>query len=95
MKTQTEAKRFFAEKVIHQARAEHVPLTDAERRMLSWSESDPDFNADPQQVDDLASQMSDKEFETKIAGLLTRACAAECAADPHSRDAWQQARSVL
>jgi hypothetical protein len=67
--TQSEAKRFFVEKVIRRARTERVFLSDAERGMLSWSESDPDFIADPQLVEQLASEMSDEEYEKKIADL--------------------------
>jgi hypothetical protein len=97
--TQSEAKRFFVERVVKRARDEGVPLSDAERRMLSWSESDPEFTADPQNVvqlaEQLASEMSDEQYEEKIAGLLDRRFAEEVAADPGAKDAWQQALSVL
>jgi uncharacterized protein YhaN len=92
--TQSEAKRFFAEKAIQQARAEGVPMSDAERRMLFWSESDPEVHADPQLVEQLAAEISDPEYEMKIAGLLKRALSAESAVDT-ARDRWKQARSVL
>jgi hypothetical protein len=61
--TQSEAERFFADKIIQRARTESVPLPDAERRMLLWSESDPEFNADPQLVEQLATEISDAEYE--------------------------------
>lgn len=38
--TQTEAKRFFADRVIQQAATEDVRLSRAECEMLLWSESD-------------------------------------------------------
>ena len=93
--TQSEAKRFFVEKVIHRARTERVFLSDAERRMLSWSESDPEFIADPQLVEQLASEMSDEEYEKKIAGLLERQFAEDVAVDPATKGAWRHALSVL
>jgi hypothetical protein len=97
--TQAEAKRFFVDKVVQRARTEAVPLSDAERGMLSWSESDPDFIADPQHVarlvEQLASEMPDEEYEEKVAGLLKRRFAEEVAADPGAQDAWQAALSVL
>lgn len=97
--TQSEAKRFFVEKVIQQARTERVPLSDAERHMLSWSESDPEFTTDPQVLmqlaEQLASEMSDEEYEEKVAGLLSRRFAEEAAAVPDATAAWQQALSVL
>ena len=40
---QWEAKQFFAQRVIAQAEKEGVCLSEAERHMLSWSESDPEF----------------------------------------------------
>jgi hypothetical protein len=93
--TQAEAKRFFAERAVQRARDEGVPLSDAERGMLSWSESDPELTADPQLVKQLASEMPDEEYEEKITGLLNRRFAEEIAADPGAKDAWRHALSVL
>jgi hypothetical protein len=47
VRTQAEAKRFFIGKVMAQAGVEKVVLSDAEQRMLRWSESDPDCVVDP------------------------------------------------
>ena len=58
MNTQSEAKRFFATK-----RTEGVALSEAERRMLYWSESDPEFKADPKLVEQLASELSDEDYD--------------------------------
>jgi hypothetical protein len=93
--TQSEAKRFFADKVIQRARTESVPLSDAERRMLLWSESDPEFKVDPQLVEQLATEMSDAEYDMKVAGLLNRAFLADVTVDPQARDEWKLARLVL
>lgn len=93
--TQAEAKRFFIEKVVQRARHEGVTLSAAERWMLLFSESDPEFDVDPRRVDELASEISDDEYEAKIAGLLKRSLAADIAADAGTRAVWQQARSVL
>ena len=95
MNTQSEAKRFFATKVIDRARTEGVALSEAERRMLYWSESDPEFKADPKLVEQLASEMSDEEYEAKIATLLRNSFATDSATDSRTREVWQQARSVL
>jgi hypothetical protein len=93
--TQAEAKRFFAEKLIERARSEGVSLSAAERWMLLFSESDPEFDVDPRRVDELASEMSDEDYESKIAGLLERRYAADVATDMGARAVWQQAHSVL
>ncbi len=73
IQTQSDAKRIFVEKVLTEAQMEGVSLTEAERRMLSWSESDPDFKADPVLVEQLATEMSDEEYESKVARLLEAA----------------------
>lgn len=81
--------------MIRQASVENVVLSDAERRMLSWSESDPEFEPDPALAETLASEMSDEEYEAKIAGLLKRGFAADLASDPRARDMWRQGRKIL
>ena len=93
--TQTEAKRFFVEKVIQRATNEGVSLSAAERWMLRFSESDPEFMVDRRIMDELESEMSDEAYEAKIAGLLERSFAADIAADAGARALWQQAHSVL
>jgi hypothetical protein len=93
--TQAEAKRFFVEKVTERASNDGVSLSRAERWTLQFSESDPEFVVDPRLVNELASEMSDEEYEAKIAGLLERSYAAEFAADAGARAVWQQAHSVL
>jgi hypothetical protein len=95
VRTQSEAKRFFVDKVVEQARAERTSLSDAERQMLSWSESDPEYDVDPTLPGRLESEMSDEEYETKVAGLLTRSFAADVAARPEAASAWKQAAEVL
>ena len=95
MNTQSEAKRFFATKTIERARTEGVVLSDAERRMLYWAESDPEFKADPTLVEQLASEMSDEDYEAKIAALLKNALAADSAIDSGAPQVWRKARSVL
>ena len=92
--TQGEAKRFFVEKVVERARHEGLSLSAAERWMLLFSESDPEFDVDPRRVV-LASEMSDEEYEAKIEGLLKRGLAADLAADAGARATWHQAHSVL
>lgn len=89
--SQTDAKRFFVEKVVKQAQIEGVSLSEAERTMLSWSESDPDFVVDPQLPDRLAAQISDEEYEKKMTGLLVRRLADEVGQDPGAEAKWKQA----
>jgi len=93
--SQTEAKRLFVEKVVTQAGMVGVLLSDAERKMLSWSESDHDFVVDPQLPEQLASEISDEEYEKKVAGLLARRFAAEVRADPATEAQWTSVLVLL
>ena len=71
--SQSDAKRFFVDRIVAEAAAELKPLSDSERQMLSFSESDPEFIVDPALVNKLAAEISDEDYERKIAGLLERA----------------------
>jgi len=93
--TQAEAKRFFVERVLAQARAEQLQLSPAERGMLSWSESDPSFTPDPALVEQLATEVSDEAYEGKIAGLLERSYRRDLSADSAAGDRYREAYSVL
>ena len=95
VRTQTEARQFFVNKVIQQADSDGMALSKDERQMLFWSESAPNSVADPELAERLAKDISDSDYEAKIAGLLRRSLAAEIARDPQAKDLWQQARSVL
>jgi len=92
---QTEARRFFADKVTERADAEGVPLSDDERQMLFWSESAPDSIEDPALAERLAQAISDADYETKIAGLLQRSFEQDVTTNAHAKDLWQEAWSVL
>lgn len=93
--TQTEAKRFFVEKIVAQARTEGVSLSEAEREMLSWSESDPDIEIDPTLPGRLVAEMSDEAYEKKVVGLLARSFSNDIRASPPAEDEWKHASRVL
>ena len=71
--TEREAKRFFADRIIKQAEFAGVGLSAAEQAMLFWSESDPDLRGGPDLVAQLATEISDGNYEAKIASLAERA----------------------
>src|SRR6185436_18650528 len=93
--TQAAAKRFVVAKVIEQAEREGVSLSAAERHMLSWSESDPDFVPDPTLVEAQEKEIPEAEFEAKIAGLIQRAYDRDAASDGDVRSIYRAARSKL
>jgi len=92
---QSQAKRFFVERVTAQAVAEGQPLSELERWMLSFSESDPEFVVDPAKVELLAAEISDEEYEAKVTGLIERACEREAAAAGGEPRSYQEAYAAL
>jgi hypothetical protein len=95
VESQSEARRFFIDKIVHQARTENATLSDDERQMLMWSETAPDSVSDPELAQRLATVISDADYESKIAGLLSAAFRREVRADSDAKAAWRQAWSVL
>ena len=97
--TQGEAKRFFVEKVVEQAAFEGVHLSQAERAMLSWSESDPELTLSADEahalVGDLKAEMSDEQYESKMSALLVRAYERDGQLGDSSKDRWEEAYSKL
>jgi hypothetical protein len=92
--TQTDAKKFFVEKVLTEARHKGVRFSEAEQRMLSWSESDPDFTAEPALVEQLANEISDEDYESKVSTLLEAAYRRDVESDD-AREQYRHAYSVL
>ena len=70
-------------------------LSAAEQAMLSWSESDPAFTPDPALVEQLATEISDDDYETKVAGLLERSYQRDLKSDGAARDGYRKAYSML
>jgi hypothetical protein len=93
--TQTEARQFFIEKITEQAQREGIAISYDERQMLLWSASAPDSVADPALAERLAQEISDADYETKIAGLLKNSFKADTAVDPAAKETWRAAVTVL
>ena len=68
---------YRGERPFAQAVREGHPLSESERWMLSFSESDPEFVFDPSRNAAFAAEISDIDYEKKVAGLAVRAYAAE------------------
>lgn len=93
--SQSDAKRFFVDRIVTEATAERSPLSDAGSQMLSFSESDPEFIVDAALVDRLAAEISDEDYEAKVAGLLERIYKRDVARDPAARDTYREAYTAL
>ena len=93
--SQAQAKRFFVERIVEQAKREGAPLSSDEEWMLSFSESDPDFEVDVDRVDALEAAIPSSDYEAKIAGLALRAYQAAVAADRSAYAEYKEAFNVL
>lgn len=93
--TQIEARRFFIDKVLAEARNQGIALTDAEQQMLCWSESAPESTADPDLVDRLAAEISDEDYESKVSALLKAALQRDLESDKHALDDYRRAYALL
>lgn len=86
-----EAKDFLVDQAAQQAAVDGIPLSDLEKRMMYFSESDPTCE-DPLTLDDeFEAQHSAEEYEPKIAGLLKRAYSRIRKDDPGRKGTWDEA----
>jgi hypothetical protein len=93
--SQGQAKRFFVEKIGTQAAREGTPLSDAELQMLSFSESDPEFVVNPELVERLQAEVSDEDYEAKVAGLIERSWKHDVETDSNAGKLYSQAFTTL
>ena len=93
--SQGQAKRFFIEKIVAQAQNDGTPLSDSERQMLGFSESDPECVVNPDVVEKLQREISDEDYEAKVARLLERSWNRDVETDSTARDVYKHAFSVL
>ena len=93
--SQQAAKRFFVERIVEEAARQGQPLSELEQWMLSFSESDPDFVVQPELVDRLAQEISDADYEAKIARLIEQASARDIGEDPAAADQYRSAYTAL
>jgi hypothetical protein len=93
--TQTEAKKFFVDKIIIEASQQGTSLTDAQRYMLSWSESDPDFKIIPEMNASFERENTEIEYEKTVRKLIKNAYDRDTKRDKTLCEDWRKAYSVL
>ena len=93
--SQGQAKQFFVDRIVAQASRQGHPLSENERWMLSFSESDPEFVIDAARVLALESEISDADYERKVANLAERAYENDIAANPEVAAIYKEALRVL
>jgi len=91
-----EAKDFLADQAAQQAALDHTPLSDLERRMMYFTESDPASCGDPVSLNDEFEEKCDTaEYEAKMSRLLHRAYKRLKVENPGGKLQWGEAISTL
>jgi hypothetical protein len=91
-----EAKNFLADQATQQAALDNTPLSDLERRMMYFTESDPASCGEPVRLNDEFEERYDAaEYEAKMSRLLHRAYKRVKAESPGWKLRWDEAISTL
>jgi hypothetical protein len=91
-----EAKDFLADQAAQQAAFDRTPLSDLERRMMYFTESDPSSCDDPVGLNDEFEEKYDTvEYEAKMSRLLRRAYKRLKDENVGERLQWDEAISTL
>ncbi len=93
--SQSEAKQFYIDKIVAQALKDNEPLTDAERYMLNWTETDKEFKIDVAMNRKFDEETTDEKFEKKIRSLLTRVYEADIRENPKLRKVYCSAYRAI
>ena len=93
--SQSEAKKFFADKIIVEASRQGISLSDAQRYMLFWSESDADFKINPKMNAAFERENTDNDYERMVVKLIKKAYHRDINTDKTLRDDWRKAYSTL
>lgn len=89
-----QAKDFLIQQAVEEAVLEGLPLSDVEKRMMYFTESDPSSCENPLALnDEFEAQYDTAEYEAKISGLLERAHSR--LQDPKANNLWDEAVSEL
>jgi len=94
-KGQRDAKSFFIERIVNQAEYEGTNLSEAERYMLAWSESDPSFVQNEKLNEQFEKEITQKEYEEKIQGLIKRVYQRDFNSSPDAKDIYHDAYKIL
>jgi hypothetical protein len=90
-----EAKDFLVHQTTDQAQRDGVPLSEVEKRMMYFTESDEAVENPIQLNEEFEAQHDTGEYETKVARLLGRAYKRVKKEDPETARTWNDAIRVL
>jgi hypothetical protein len=93
--SQIQAKKFFIDRIIFHAQKGNIPLTEAERYMLGWTEVEQGFEMNQQLTEKFNEETSDAKYEKKISSLVRSAYDADIKSDPELKETYRSAYKVL
>ena len=93
--SESTAKAFFVDKVIQQAEREGMPLSKAQRYMLSWSETDPSFVVDMGLSEQCEAEIPQPDYEKKIQGLIERMYKRDIETNKDLKETYKEAYKTL
>jgi len=91
----SEAKEFFIQKILDQARKENINLSDVEKQMLSWRDTDPNFYENRELNERFENEISKGEYEKKIARLIRSGYDDDLGATNVARETYEQAYKAI
>jgi len=95
MKTK-QAKDFLVQQTAEQAARENVPLSETEKKMMYFTESDATSCSSPVELnEEFEAQYDTTEYETKLSRLLHHAYDRLKLEDPEGKRTWDQAIRTL
>lgn len=94
-KDQRDSKSFLIERIANQAEYEGTNLSEVERYMLAWSESDPSFVQNEKLNEQFEKEITQKEYEEKIQGLIKRVYQRDFNSSPDAKDIYRDAYKIL
>jgi hypothetical protein len=93
--TSEDARRFFIDRILAEGERQGVPLSNNERRMLNWSETEPGCVAHPELAEALAREISDRAYEAKVSRLLAAAYERDLSTTAAAKELYREAYTVL
>jgi hypothetical protein len=87
-----QAMEYLVNRIVDEAKLQGSPLTDIERKMLYFSESDPTLRDMPAVSAEFDRSHDHEEYEQKISSLIRRIVARDQRQDPAAHAAWNDAQ---
>ncbi len=93
--SQVQAKKFFIDRIVLYAQKNNIPLTEAEKYMLGWTEVEKGFEINQELTQQFNEETSDAEYEKKMSSLVRSAYEADIKSDEEMKETYRNAYKML